>query len=132
MLRSHTSAPGDVVLSVPGVCYRRDVIDRHHVGEPHQMDVWRIRRGGPPLGEDDLGEMLGVVVAAVLPTHGWRTAPSEHPYTLAGREFLFGPTMPSLRSVSVGLAIQRCCAPAACLPRRPGWRWGSGSTGSPC
>ncbi|MGH3875340.1 MAG: hypothetical protein ACRDSR_28240 [Pseudonocardiaceae bacterium] len=98
MLRSHTSAripallralaaggPDDVVLSVPGVCYRRDVIDRHHVGEPHQLDLWRIRRGGPPLGEADLVEMLGVV-AAVLPAPAWRTPPSEHPYTLAGRE----------------------------------------------
>ena len=44
MLRSHTTAriPAlldanalpDVLFSVPGVCYRRDVIDRQHVGEP--------------------------------------------------------------------------------------------------
>src|SRR5687768_12595745 len=57
MLRSHTSAripallrrlaaeppsmPAlEVVLSVPGITYRRDVIDRSHVGEPHQMDLW--------------------------------------------------------------------------------------------
>jgi phenylalanyl-tRNA synthetase alpha chain len=99
MLRSHTTAripallralaaggPDDVVLSVPGLCYRRDVIDRHHVGEPHQMDLWRIRRGGQPLGEADLVEMLELVIAAVLPAHAWRTPPSEHPYTLAGRE----------------------------------------------
>ena len=99
MLRSHTSAhvpallralaaggPGDVVLSVPGICYRRDVIDRHHVGEPHQMDLWRIRCGGQPLGEADLIELIELVVATVLPAHTWRTPPNEHPYTLAGRE----------------------------------------------
>jgi phenylalanyl-tRNA synthetase alpha chain len=99
MLRSHTSAhipallralaaggPDDVVLSVPGICYRRDVIDRHHVGEPHQMDIWRIRRGGQPLGEADLIELIELVVATVLPAHTWRTPPNEHPYTLAGRE----------------------------------------------
>jgi phenylalanyl-tRNA synthetase alpha chain len=99
MLRSHTSAhiptllralaaggPGDVVLSVPGLCYRRDVIDRHHVGEPHQMDLWRIRRGGQPLGEADLIELIELVIATVLPAHAWRTPPNEHPYTLAGRE----------------------------------------------
>ncbi len=99
MLRSHTSAhvpallralaaggPDDVVLSVPGICYRRDIIDRHHVGEPHQMDLWRIRCGGQPLGEADLIELIELVVATVLPAHTWRTLPNEHPYTLAGRE----------------------------------------------
>lgn len=51
VLRTHTSAlvppaldrlaaspPNDVVLSCAGICYRRDSIDRHHVGEPHQLD----------------------------------------------------------------------------------------------
>ena len=59
MLRSHTTAripalldgladDEDVLLSVPGVCYRRDVIDRRHVGEPHQLDLWRVRAGRRP------------------------------------------------------------------------------------
>ncbi|BCB88067.1 tRNA ligase subunit PheS family protein [Phytohabitans suffuscus] len=96
MLRSHTTAriPAlldanalpDVLLSVPGVCYRRDVIDRHHVGEPHQLDLWRIRRSGPPLTGADLVHMIGLVVAAVLPGHDWHTVPNTHPYTLDGRE----------------------------------------------
>ena len=64
MLRAHTTAAipdllghagtGEVLLSVPGICYRRDVIDRHHVGEPHQIDLWRIRPAGPALTGDDL------------------------------------------------------------------------------
>lgn len=129
MLRSHTSAripallralaaegPGDVVLSVPGICYRRDVIDRHHVGEPHQMDLWRIRRGGPPLGEADLLEMLGLVVAAVLPTRAWRTVPSEHRYTLAGREILVRVDEAELEIGECGLAhpavLRGCDLPA--------------------
>jgi phenylalanyl-tRNA synthetase alpha chain len=100
MLRSHTTAaipglldrlaagsgPLDLVLSVPGICYRRDAIDRTHVGEPHQLDLWRVRRGGPPLTEADLTELVGLVVGAVLPGRPWRTPPSPHPYTLAGRE----------------------------------------------
>lgn len=100
MLRSHTSAgvppllrrlalfgrPTEVLLSVPGICYRRDVIDRHHVGEPHQLDLWRIRLAGPPLGEDDLTRMIDLVAAAVLPGAPWRTIDGTHPYTLAGRE----------------------------------------------
>src|SRR6266545_1922515 len=72
MLRSHTTAripalldrlaregPDDVLLSVPGICYRRDVIDRRHVGEPpplHDGRAGDLRRGrggrrvrpGPP------------------------------------------------------------------------------------
>ena len=57
LLRTQTSAmippllrrlaaapPDDVVLSCPGLVYRRDVIDRLHVGEPHQVDLWRIAR----------------------------------------------------------------------------------------
>jgi len=100
MLRSHTTArvpalldeyaragaPRELLLSLPGICYRRDVIDRHHVGEPHQMDLWRLRRDGPPLGEDDLVEMIRRAVTAVLPDRRWWTVPNEHPYTLAGRE----------------------------------------------
>jgi phenylalanyl-tRNA synthetase alpha chain len=105
MLRSHTTAripalldrlaagggpaggrPSDVLLSVPGICYRRDAIGPRHVGEPHQLDLWRIRPVGPPLTEPDLAEMIGLIVAALLPGSAWHTPPSVHPYTLAGRE----------------------------------------------
>jgi phenylalanyl-tRNA synthetase alpha chain len=54
LLRTQTSAmippllqhtlPEDVVMSCPGLVYRRDAIDRLHVGEPHQVDLWRIAR----------------------------------------------------------------------------------------
>jgi phenylalanyl-tRNA synthetase alpha chain len=100
MLRSHTTAripalldrlatagrPAEVLLSVPGICYRRDAIGPRHVGEPHQLDLWRIRRAGPPLTEPDLVEMIGLVIDAVLPGSAWRTPPNLHPYTIAGRE----------------------------------------------
>ncbi|SHN84172.1 phenylalanyl-tRNA synthetase alpha chain [Geodermatophilus obscurus] len=100
MLRSHTSAgvaPAlralagtraadpeiDVLLALPGLCYRRDTIDRLHVGTPHQVDLWRItstRRLGP----DDLQQMVELVVGAVLPGARWRTSPVRHPYTTQG------------------------------------------------
>lgn len=105
MLRAHTTAAipdllatagtdhdgarrsrGEVVLSVPGICYRRDVIDRHHVGEPHQIDLWRVRPAGPALTVDDLLEMVGLVVSSVLPGSSWTCVPSSHPYTVDGRE----------------------------------------------
>jgi phenylalanyl-tRNA synthetase alpha chain len=100
MLRSHTTAripallddlatqPGgeDVLLSVPGICYRRDAIGRRHVGEPHQLDLWLIRRQGAPVTDVDLREMIGLVVTAVLPGRRWYTVDNVHPYTLEGRE----------------------------------------------
>jgi phenylalanyl-tRNA synthetase alpha chain len=100
MLRSHMTAripallhrlaasgrSADVLLSAPGICYRRDVIDRTHVGEPHHVDLWRVRVGGAPLAVLDLMEMIDLVVAAVLPGHRWTAQPTAHPYTLRGRQ----------------------------------------------
>ena len=92
LLRTQTSAmippllardlPDDVVLSCPGLVYRRDVIDRLHVGEPHQVDLWRIARR--QLTRDDLVAMIDAVVAAALPGVAWRTQPAVHPYTSDG------------------------------------------------
>jgi phenylalanyl-tRNA synthetase alpha chain len=33
----------EVLLVCPGLTYRRDAIDRLHTGEPHQVDLWRIK-----------------------------------------------------------------------------------------
>ena len=97
LLRTQTSAlipprlralaaapPDDIVLSCPGLVYRRDVIDRLHVGEPHQVDLWRIARHA--LGEADLDGMIRAVVTAALPGTRWRTQPALHPYTTHGRQ----------------------------------------------
>lgn len=96
MLRAHTTAmvPAalraladgpDVVVACPGLVYRRDVVDRLHVGEPHQLDLWRARADAP-LIEADLDEMIELVVAAVLPGARSRTLRKTHPYTTASRE----------------------------------------------
>jgi len=98
LLRTHMTAavPGalrrhadngcaDLVVACPGLVYRRDVVDRLHVGEPHQLDLWRVRSGAP-LAAADLDEMIAVVVSAVLPGARHRTLPAAHPYTTEGRE----------------------------------------------
>ncbi len=98
MLRSHTSAElptaledyagrGEVdeLLVVPGLVYRRDVVDRTHVGEPHQVDLWRIR-STPHTDDEDLLAMIGRLVEAVLPAAEWRTSAVSHPYTVGGRQ----------------------------------------------
>jgi phenylalanyl-tRNA synthetase alpha chain len=76
--------PGDALVACPGVVYRRDVIDRLHVGEPHQLDLWRATRA--PMTEGELAHMVELVCAALVPGLAVRTTPTYHPYTLAGRE----------------------------------------------
>ena len=93
VLRSQTSAmipallresrPDDVLLVCAGLVYRRDSIDRLHVGEPHQLDLWRIAHGTTTA---DLDDMIATVVTAALPGRTWRTSPAEHPYTTCGRQ----------------------------------------------
>lgn len=101
MLRSHTSAgippllralaadqspPSTVLLALPGICHRRDSIDRLHTGTPHQLDVWVLRRGGRRLDHDDLHALVSAVVGAAVPGAHWRWTATEHPYTTGGRE----------------------------------------------
>jgi phenylalanyl-tRNA synthetase alpha chain len=70
---------------MPGLVYRRDAIDRTHVGAPHQVDLWRIA-SHPRLNEVTLEKMVGTIVDAVLPGAIWRAVPATHPYTTAGRQ----------------------------------------------
>jgi phenylalanyl-tRNA synthetase alpha chain len=97
LLRSQTSAavpsalralapvaPGDVLVCAPGLVYRRDAIDRLHVGEPHQLDLWRVTQ--QTMTAVDLESMVAAVVDALLPGAQWRALPASHPYTEGGRE----------------------------------------------
>lgn len=98
MLRSHTSAelPAaleeyagrrevDELIVAPGLVYRRDAVDRSHVGEPHQVDLWRIR-STPATSDEDMLSMISRVVETVLPGAAWRTTDVSHPYTVGGRQ----------------------------------------------
>lgn len=99
MLRSHSSAlvpaalralaagpTDDVLLVCPGMVYRRDAIDRLHTGTPHQVDLWRISRGTPPLGDADLRGMVALIIGALLAQAEHRLEPRVHPYTLHGQQ----------------------------------------------
>ncbi len=72
----------DVLLVCPGLVYRRDCVDRLHVGEPHQVDLWRITHA--TLTVPDLEDMAHTVVAALWPDAPLRLTPTRHPYTLHG------------------------------------------------
>ena len=97
MLRSHSSAmippalrrlarqPGDdVLLSCPGIVYRRDAIDWQHTGTPHQLDLWRITRRA--MSSTDMDQMIAVLLGALVPGLPHRQQPRTHPYTLDGRQ----------------------------------------------
>ena len=83
--RLSAAPPEDVLISCPGLVWRRDRIDRLHVGEPHQLDLWRIRRG-EPLGSSELVAMVRTVVGALLPGRALKTISTVHPYTAGGLE----------------------------------------------
>jgi phenylalanyl-tRNA synthetase alpha chain len=97
LLRTHTTAmipdalrrlagtKTELVVACPGLVYRRDLVDRLHVGEPHQLDLWRVRRGAA-LDAADLDEMIDLVVSAAIPGVRHRALPASHPYTRDGRE----------------------------------------------
>ncbi|MBP6974797.1 MAG: hypothetical protein KBB54_02530 [Candidatus Pacebacteria bacterium] len=99
VLRTHTSAAipkwlketgrdvmDDIIVPVPGMCYRRDVVDRTHCGEPHQMDIWRIKRGEPRLVRADLINLIETLLNGVIPGYVYRANEVEHPYTINGLE----------------------------------------------
>lgn len=122
MLRSHTSAGIPALLDslgdelghydelhvLPGLVYRRDAIDRTHVGAPHQADLWRLKARGL-LGPGDLDAMMAAVVEAVLPSAQypdvhWRATPARHSYTAAGRQLDVLVTQPDGRREWLELA----------------------------
>ena len=130
MLRSHTTAalPGllaqmapdavsDELNVVPGLVYRRDTIDRTHVGEPHQVDLWRLSSTAR-LGPDDLTQMLAIVVEAVLPGAAWRAVPAEHPYTVTGRQLDVYVNGDWLELAECGLAAPRLLSSSGLDPNR--------------
>ena len=136
MLRSHTTAgvpPAlralagtraaevDVLLALPGVCHRRDSIDRLHVGTPHQVDLWRITTTGATgrrLGADDLRQMVELVVRAVLPGARLRTSPARHPYTTGGLQVDVCTASGWVELAECGLAAGHVLAGAGLDPRR--------------
>lgn len=99
VLRTHTSAAipswlktiaknesSDSLVVLPGMCYRRDVVDKTHCAEPHQMDVWRIRQGQPTFARADLITLIEVILEAVIPGCPYRANEVKHPYTINGLE----------------------------------------------
>lgn len=141
MLRSHASAGVPALLDtlrgelghydrlhvLPGLVYRRDAVDRAHVGAPHQVDLWRLKARGL-LGPGELHAMMAAVVEAVLPAAQnpdvqWRATPSEHSYTALGQQLDVLLTLPDgsrewLELAECGLVAARVLRGSGLDPRR--------------
>jgi phenylalanyl-tRNA synthetase alpha chain len=76
---------GEQLILHPGICYRRDVVDKRHVGEPHQMDVWTIS-DRQILGRTELVNLIQTILNAILPGVPYRLNETSHPYTRKGVE----------------------------------------------
>lgn len=137
VLRTHTSAmiPGllrmiapagyaDVLLACPGLVYRRDRIERLSVGEPHQLDLWRI--SNTTLGEADLREMIDIGLSAALPAHRYRARSTSHPYTVDGLEVEVDDGGRWVEVAECGLASPAVLAGAGLASRYSGLAMGIG------
>lgn len=76
----------DYMVMCPGICYRRDVVDRIHTGEPHQLDIWRIKKGEPRLKRTELIELVETIINIMIPGYEYRANEVIHPYTINGLE----------------------------------------------
>lgn len=64
-------APGEIImLAAPGITFRRDIRDRWHCAEPHQMDIWVL--GDAALGNhQELLRLVGNVLDVAVPGRMW-------------------------------------------------------------
>ncbi len=104
VLRTHTSAlipstykklaqPIDhLTFVLPGLVYRRDVIDPRHLDVFHQIDVWTLRDNKKygKVTREDLLELAKTVFEAACPDAKMVVYEAKHPYTLEGIEVYAG------------------------------------------
>jgi phenylalanyl-tRNA synthetase alpha chain len=83
---AHDRSPGVMTgMALPGMVYRRDVRDRWHCGEPHQMDLWILMEKSMATPKR-LDALWQDILGLVCPRLSARASPSPHPYTTNGRE----------------------------------------------
>lgn len=101
-----SSLKSEKVIACPGMVYRRDVVDKTHVGEPHQMDIWII---SDKVKYDRLRllDLVETVVDAILPGVKWRYIETNHNYTKDGIEVEIYVNGNWLEILECGLALPK-------------------------
>jgi phenylalanyl-tRNA synthetase alpha chain len=74
-----------LLIAAPGITYRRDVRDRWHCAEPHQMDLWLLCDACEAT-DALLQQWVSDAVESALPDHSWILSDSPHYYTEGGQE----------------------------------------------
>lgn len=79
---------GNKLYLCPGIVYRRDVKDKTHVGEPHQMDIWYLTQEKKK--REDLLDLVSLIINIVEKVISkkveWRYNETSHNYTDEGIE----------------------------------------------
>ncbi len=87
LLKSYQN-DGDKVWMCPGMVYRRDVKDKTHIGEPHQMDIWYLTKKTQT--RKDLLELVEAIISTIETVQNkkikWRHNETSHHYTDQGIE----------------------------------------------
>ena len=72
----------------PGIVYRRDVRDKTHIGEPHQLDIWYINK--EKHNRESLLELVSIIISVIEKYKNekiqWRYSETSHNYTEDGIE----------------------------------------------
>ncbi len=132
LLEQYSLEPqGKKLWICPGMVYRRDVVDRTHVGEPHQMDVWLVD-DQVKLERKDLLELVETIIqslSSILKENlEWRYTETKHHYTdngieveikyhdkwleilecgLAGRKLLDSSNLKTYSGLALGMGLDR-------------------------
>lgn len=101
VLRTHTSALipstlesldkskiGQITFVLPGLVYRRDVIDPRHLDVFHQVDVWTLQdiNSHGRVDQKDLIKLVKTIFDIACPGANMLVLKAEHPYTVNGVE----------------------------------------------
>jgi len=118
ILRTHTSAliPATfkklekdidrLTFVLPGLVYRRDVIDPKHLDAFHQIDVWTLQKNSKYgcTTRENLLELVKAVFEAACPGAKMIVYEANHPYTINGIEVYAGINDKEIEVLEAGLA----------------------------
>lgn len=118
VLRTHTSAlipstfrrlekegAGHTTLVLPGLVYRRDVIDPRHLDVFHQIDVWTLQENKiyGTANRKDLLKLAKTIFEAACPDAKMVIYEAKHPYTIDGIEVYAGVDGKEIEVLEAGL-----------------------------
>ena len=91
---------------LPGLAYRRDVIDPRHLDVFHQIDVWTLQENAThgKVNRKNLLELARTVFEAACPDAKMIVLEAKHPYTIEGIEVYAGVDGKEIEVFEAGLA----------------------------